>query len=170
MMDDLMQRRRQDYLELVVELFPDGDERLDVLCRSVAKLLQCSFATVVIVGGDEVFAVGAYHVPVRRLSGMRKVPFDRTKRQEFTSISKDLSHALFLDRQSAELQYFARVPMWPHGVYLGGLLVGDVRPHAELTEEQWQGFEEAANLAQKILLRSEALKIQLGSLIEVIVP
>jgi hypothetical protein len=170
MCDDVTRKRQQEYLETVLELFPDGDERLDLLCETTAKLSGCDFGSFVIATANKAFALGRYNLPERLMVGPRPILFDRTKPQEYMSVSEELSHGLYLDRQKIRIQYCARYPIMAHGLPLGGIWIGRKEPReCPLSESEWEGLRAAADLGQRILLRSEALKIQLSSLVNVIV-
>lgn len=167
---DLLAAKRRRYLSEIIDLFPDGEPRLDLLCEATAQLLDCQHASINLITDKKLFAIGAYNVPVRELELVRKRPFDDYGLTEFRCVTDEHRKAMYLDRQGFDLGYAVRVPFMVDGVSLGGFFVGGAEPRVDgLSTEQMAGLKAASELAAQTLKRSERIRTQLRGLIGLLV-
>lgn len=170
MNDDLAELRREKYVKEIRDLFPDGIERLDVLCRTIAGLLECEGALISLSEGSLVFALGVHGLPFRTVVRDRPRRFLGDMELESRSLTDAQRYEFFSDRHNLFVDYICRVPVFLDGTPVGSLVVFDHRPRLDgLAQQQWEGLRAAAELAEKILNRSSVIKAHLAGLAELIV-
>lgn len=170
MSDELVALRRRKYLQKVAALFPDGNKSIDMLCESVARLLDCDRCSLSLVSDRTVFSIASYKVPVRMLDYERDRPFVSYEQSEIMEVTDDVRRALHLDIQGFNVEYVARVPVLIAGVAVGDLIVAcDAPRETPLTESQWRGFKAAVELAAQMMTQSVAIRSHLMGLADLIV-